>query len=229
MKTQFVPLNDASHKNLAIGDKVDYSLFESMHILPLQVQEFMSAATSFPIVFTKNAQTGEFLSIAITALKPNTNMLLKNGHWQSRYLPIQVQLYPFGMSYVDNDKVILGIDINNSSVAEHEAHRLFDDSGKQTTYLSKKLELASLQASYHEMTKYFIKVLLNHGLLQPRTLTVTALDGTKTNIDGIYTIDEGKLQQLDDTTLLDFAKRGFYSAIYAHLCSLSLIDLVMEK
>jgi len=65
--------------------------------------------------------------------------------------------------------------------------------------------------------------------LQPRTLTVTTLDGTKTNIDGIYTIDEGKLQQLDDTTLLDFAKRGFYSAIYAHLCSLNLIDLVMEK
>jgi len=213
MKTQFVPLNDASHKNLAIGDKVDYSLFETMHMLPLQVQEFMSAATSFPIVFTKNAQTGEFLSIAITALKPNTNMLL----------------YPFGMSYVDNDKVILGIDINNSSVAEHEAHRLFDESGKQTTYLSKKLELASLQASYHEMTKYFIKVLLNHGLLQPRTLTVTSLDGTKTNIDGIYTIDEGKLQELDDTILLDFAKRGLYSAIYAHLCSLSLIDLVMEK
>lgn len=229
MKTQFVPLNDASHKNLAIGDKVDYSLFETMHMLPLQVQEFMSAATSFPIVFTKNAQTGEFLSIAITALKPNSNKLLKNGQWQCRYLPIQVQLYPFGMSYIDNDKVILGIDVNNSSVAEHEAHRLFDDSGNQTVYLSKKLELASLQASYHEMTKYFIKVLLNHGLLQPRTLTVTTLDGTKTNIDGIYTIDEGKLQQLDDTTLLDFAKRGFYSAIYAHLCSLNLIDLVMEK
>lgn len=229
MKTQFVPLNDASHKNLAIEDKVDYSLFETMHMLPLQVQEFMSAATSFPIVFTKNAQTGEFLSIALTALKPNTNKLLKNGQWQSRYLPIQVQLYPFGMSQVDEEKIILGIDINNSSVAENGTHRLFTETGEKTNYLSKKLKLASLQASYQDMTKYFIKVLLEHGLLQPRILTVTALDGTKTNIDGIYTIDESTLQQLDDATLLNFAKRGFYSAIYAHLCSLSLIDLVMDR
>ncbi|MFB2660643.1 SapC family protein [Shewanella mangrovisoli] len=229
MKTQFVPLNDSSHKNLAIGDKVDYSYFETMHMLPLQVQEFMSAATSFPIVFTKNNQTGEFVSIAITALKPNTNKLLKNGLWQSRYLPIQVQLYPLGMTHVDEEKIILGIDINNSSVAENETHRLFTETGEKTDYLSKKLELAGLQASYQDMTKYFIKVLLEHELLQPRTLTVTALDGTKTNIDGIYTIDEPKLQQLDDATLLNFAKRGFYSAIYAHLCSLSLIDLVMDR
>ncbi|ESE40752.1 SapC family protein [Shewanella decolorationis] len=229
MKTQFVPLNDSSHKNLAIGDKVDYSYFETVHMLPLQVQEFMSAATSFPIVFTKNNQTGEFVSIAITALKPNTNKLLKNGQWQSRYLPIQVQLYPFGMSQVDEEKIILGIDINNSSVAENETHRLFTEAGEKTDYLSKKLELAGLQANYQDMTKYFIKVLLEHELLQPRTLTVTALDGTKTNIDGIYTIDEPKLQQLDDATLLNFAKRGFYSAIYAHLCSLSLIDLVMDR
>lgn len=229
MKTQFVPLNNSSHKNLAIGDKVDYSYFETVHMLPLQVQEFMSAATSFPIVFTKNNQTGEFVSIAITALKPNTNKLLKNGQWQSRYLPIQVQLYPLGMTHVDEEKIILGIDINNSSVAENETHRLFTEAGEKTDYLSKKLELAGLQASYQDMTKYFINVLLEHELLQPRTLTVTALDGTKTNIDGIYTIDEPKLQQLDDATLLNFAKRGFYSAIYAHLCSLSLIDLVMDR
>lgn len=65
--------------------------------------------------------------------------------------------------------------------------------------------------------------------MQPKALTITGLDGAKTNIDGIYTVDEQKLQQLDDVILLDFAKRGFYSVIYAHLCSLSLIDIVMDK
>lgn len=229
MKTQFVPLNDAVHKNLAVNDVIDYSCFESAHMLPLQVQEFMSAATSFPIIFTKNAQTGEFISVAITALKPNSNKLLKNGQWLSRYLPIQVQLYPFGMSDASEGKIILGIDMNNSAVTENGSNRLFNDAGDKTTYLSKRLELAALQADYRAMTKYFIDLLLKHNLLQPKALTITGLDGAKTNIDGIYTVDEQKLQQLDDVILLDFAKRGFYSVIYAHLCSLSLIDIVMDK
>lgn len=229
MTTQFVPLNDAAHKNLTVNDVIDYSCFESAHMLPLQVQEFMSAATSFPIVFTKNTQTGEFISVAITALKPNTNKLLKNGQWLSRYLPIQVQLYPFGMSDASEGKIILGIDINNSAVTENGSNRLFNDAGDKTIYLSKRLELAALQANYRDMTKYFISLLLKYSLLQSRILTVTGPDGTKTNIDGIYAIDEQKLQQLDDVTLLDFAKRGFYSVIYAHLCSLSLIDIVMDK
>ena len=37
------------------------------------------------------------------------------------------------------------------------------------------------------------------------------------------------MHELEEVVMLDFAKRGFYSVIYAHLCSLSLIDLVMEK
>ena len=79
------------------------------------------------------------------------------------------------------------------------------------------------------MTRNFISILIQHDLLQPRTLTVNAQDGTKTNINGIYTVDEQKMHELEEVVMLDFAKRGFYSVIYAHLCSLSLIDLVMEK
>ncbi|QYJ78063.1 SapC family protein [Shewanella acanthi] len=228
MKTQFVPLNDAAHKNLTVNDKVDYSYFETVHMLPLFVQEFVTAATSFPIIFTKNAQTGEFIAVALTALKPNTNKLLKEGKWQSRYLPMQVQLYPFGMSNVSEDRIILGIDINNAAVNEDGPNRLFNEDGDKTDYLNKRLELASAQAKYRDVSHFFIKTLVEKELLQPRTLTVTALNGAKTNIDGIYTVDEQKLAQLDEATMLDFAKRGFYGPIYAHLCSLSMMDVVID-
>ncbi|VEF25046.1 SapC [Shewanella baltica] len=228
MTTHYVPLNNSIHIYLKVNNIVDYKVFENMHMLPLQVQEFMSAATSFPIIFTKNAQTGEFLPVAITSLKENSNKLMINGRWISRYLPIQVQLYPFGASYTDN-KIIIGIDLNNSSVSEIGDNSLFTTDGDNTAYLNTQLELASLQANYQEMTRNFISILIQHDLLQPRTLTVNAQDGTKTNINGIYTVDEQKMHELEEVVMLDFAKRGFYSVIYAHLCSLSLIDLVMEK
>lgn len=228
MTTHYVPLNDSIHRHLKVKNIIDYKVFEKMHMLPLQVQEFMSAATSFPIIFTKNSQTGEFLPVAVTSLKENSNKLMINGRWIARYLPIQVQLYPFGASYIDN-KIIIGIDLNNSSVCENGENSLFTADGDNTAYLNTQLELASLQADYQEMTKHFIKTLIQHELLQPRTLTVNALDGTKTNINGIYTVDEQKIHELDESVMLDFAKCGFYSVIYAHLCSLSLIDLVMDK
>lgn len=60
------------------------------------------------------------------------------------------------MSDTSEGKIILGIDINNSAVTENGSNRLFNDAGDKTTYLSKRLELAALQADYRVMTKYFI-------------------------------------------------------------------------
>lgn len=229
MKTQFVPLNELTHQHLKINNKVDYRFFEQIHMLPLLVPEFMSAANSFPIIFTKNAETGEFLSVAVTSLRPQANQLLNQGVWRSRYLPLQVQLYPLGMTKISDDRLIVGIDLNNTSVSETGDNPLFTADGHKSEYLNHKLKLVSLQADYQEQTRHFIKALLQADLLQARVLTVTSSQGVKTNIDGIYTVDEQKLSQLSDEAMLALAKRGFYAPIYAHLCSLNLFDLVMDN
>ncbi|QSX38097.1 SapC family protein [Shewanella sedimentimangrovi] len=230
MTAQYVPLNNGVHKNLKVKAGIDFSDYEKMHMLPLVVQEFMPAATSFPIIFAKNAQSGEFLPVAISSLKPETNRFIKDGKWTRRYLPMQMRVAPFTAGPDEQKQnVMIGIDVNSQFVNEAEGEALFSEDGEQTEFLKSRVQFIGQLIEFRESTKQFIKNLTDHDLLQPKTLTVTDKEGKKNNFDGIYVVDEQKLADLSDEVKLDFVKKGVFAAVYAHLCSLNQIDLVMGE
>lgn len=228
MTAQYVPLNNSVHKNIKVKQALELKEFEKHHMLPLVVQEFMPAATSFPIIFAKNTESGEFQPVAITSLQPENNQFIKDGKWTQRYVPMQLRVAPFIAGPDEtNEKLMIGINQNSELLSEEEGVALFDEQGEQTEFLKDRVKFIGQLFDFRELTKQFVKTLADHDLLHPKTLTVNGKDGAKANYDGIYMVDEQKLHQLSDEAKLELFNKGALSAIYAHLASLNQIDLVM--
>ncbi|MCL1051249.1 SapC family protein [Shewanella abyssi] len=228
MEAKYVALNNNEHKDVRIKDVQNFEEFSKEHMAPLMVQEFMPAAASFPIIFTKDPNSNVFKAVALFALKPETNQFVKQGKWTARYVPMVLRGQPFIARENEQQSVMIGFNSNSALVNTTEGHRLFDDNGEQTDYLKQQVSFMGKLAECHHITAHFIKQLTDNELLQQKVLTIKGTDGKDHKIQGIYTVDEERLKNLADDKLLMFAKQGVFGPIYAHLSSLGQVDLLMK-
>jgi hypothetical protein len=230
--TNISPLNSTKHLNTSIKESRDYSRFASQSLIPIVVQEFSVLATEFPIVFVKNAETGQFTPIAMMGIKNNFNLYCQTENWESSVTPIGFSKAPLSLMQTsqNSDEVMVFIDEDSELVSSAEGEKLFDKSGEQTEYLKKRssdlLDLASFTQQTAGITKYFADL----SLLTPKQLTVTLNSDTpQVNIDGVYIIDEKVLNELKDEEFLTIKNKGLLPLIYAHLTSLHQIARLITK
>lgn len=226
------PLNSTKHLNTAIKESSDYSRFAEQSLIPVVVQEFSVLATEFPIVFVKNAETGQFTPIAMMGIKNNVNLYCQTKNWQSSVTPLGFSKAPLSLMKTseNSDEVMVFIDEDSDLVSSAEGEKLFDKSGEQTEYLKKRsnalLDLASFTQQTAGITQYFADL----NLLTPKQLTVKlSSDSPQVNIDGVYIIDEKALKELKDEEFLSLKSKGLLPLIYAHLTSLHQIARLITK
>lgn len=230
--TNISPLNSTKHLDICIKESKDYSRFSAQSLIPVVVQEFAVLATEFPIVFVKNAETGQFTPIAMMGIKNNFNLYCQTENWQSSVTPIGFSKAPLSLMQTseNSDEVMVFIDEDSELVSSAEGEKLFDKSGEQTEYLKKRssalLDLASFTQQTASITKYFADL----SLLTPKQLTVKLNhDSPNVNIDGVYIIDEKVLGELKDDDFLGLKSKGLLPLIYAHLTSLHQIARLISK
>ncbi|MCF1428059.1 MAG: SapC family protein [Shewanella sp.] len=222
--TQPITLLDSNkHGDLKI-DKVDFGHLADQHIVPVTLHEIGRAAIDYPVVFVKNSETGEFQSVAMLGLKPGQNLMVKGGQWQSLYQPHVVRDYPLGvvLDPDDKDKVWIGIREASSAVGTEEGEALFNGT-EETDYLAARKKALIEHFQQDQASRTLVKVLADLDLFLPQTLTVE-IKGEKRNINGIYLINEAKLNDLSDEQFSDLRKRGLLAPIFSHLTSLGQIN-----
>ena len=221
MSVKVSPLNYADHGHLKIKAINNYEHVNAQQVLPVVVHEFSAAAAEMPVVFVKNAETGEFQSVAILGFKPGENLFYNENKWQGTYIPAYATHHPFALIPSENDENQLRVAFSESSllVSEKEGNALFDDKGNETEYMeNRKKALGNYYENTH-VTKVFTKVLTDMALLVEQSLSLE-LNGEKMNISGVYLINETKLNELSDVNFLELRKKGFLSPIYSHMGSL---------
>ncbi|NVJ98008.1 MAG: SapC family protein [Alphaproteobacteria bacterium] len=204
---------------------VDFSRLEKDHILPIVAHEFISVANDAPVIFIKHEETGRFVPAALLGLKPGENLIVsKDGTWTAQYVPGIVATYPFRLMSSEHDQtqLIMAIDEDADCLSRDEGIPLFDENGKETEFMQNREVAVQTYFEHNQVTDGFIRILTELELLNERTLTVEA-GGDKINLNGIYAIDEVKLNTLPDDKFSDLRQRGFLPAIYAHLISLNQI------
>ncbi len=219
MAEQLQPLNIEKHANTKIQNGFNVEFMATQHIVPVVAHEFGRVANEYPMAFVKNNEADTFQAVAIMGLEPQTNLFVEDGQWQGGYVPMSASRYPLGLvRHPENeDQFAIVIDEASKLVGEAEGNALFED-GKETEYLTRRKNALMAYMEFAQVSQQFTQFLADKELLIAQTLTVE-IKGEKKDINGIYLIDEKKLNELSDEDFLDLRKRGFLGPIYSFLTS----------
>jgi hypothetical protein len=192
--------------------------------VPVVIAEFPLLVTHYPILFSKDTDTGAFFCGAMLGIDEGENLFLKDGKGHEGYRPLNLQRAPF---FVAGDE--LAIDLDHARIVAHEGQALFNDQGEPTRYLeSIKAAFQQLKPGI-EMTKRFIATLLNLNLLEPVDIVLGFDDGSKRNLADLYTVNQEVLRQLPDAAVLELFRRGYLQLIYLLIASLKQIPVLAKK
>jgi len=226
-----VPLQNDKHAKLKITESSDYTRYKDLHLIPILAQDFFTLCAEFSLVFVKDSRGEQFVPVAIMGLREGHNLFCQTQEWKSRVIPIRFNNAPFSMVRVDStgDQLAVLIDEESSMLSETEGESLFKEDGEKTAYLEQRIEDVMTTAEQTVQTEAICKLFKEKDLLATKQLQLQhRQDSPRYNIDGIYTIDEKRLNALSEDDFLDLRKQGMIPLIYAHLSSLQQLRRVSE-
>jgi hypothetical protein len=231
-----VLLDNVSHKGLriitrrsaAMGDNVSHAL-----TFPAEFRELQS---TYPIVFHRDADGGQYHPIALLGLEPGENLFLTAAGWDAAYIPVSIERLPFLIGTQGRaapgaePELVVHVDLDSPRVSQTEGEALFLEHGGPSPYLERASSLLSQLHLGLRETPAFAAALQQHELLESFVLDVALAGGAQARLSGFHTIDEDRLRALDAPALGALHAQGFLEPIYMVLASTAhLRDLVDRR
>ncbi len=220
--TQIVLIDSQAHRTLRVQTEVSARYGDNQRFVPVAVNEFSLLVVHYPILLSKDAETGAFYCGAMLGFDEGENLFLEEG--RSVYRPLNLQRGPFYTAGSD-----VAIDLDHPRVSAPAGEPLFTESGKPTSYLESIIDLMGNLRPGLERTKVFIDTLLQLRLIAPLEIDAQFDDGTSRDVMGLYTIDQEALRGLPDAAALELFRRGYLQLIYLMLASLKQVPVLAQK
>lgn len=227
----FQPLHKDTHAKTKIKPITNVADLKEQHALGVVVQEFALAGAHYPIAFVKEQDKDVYFPVAMLGLEANKNLFVgEDGKWLGMYMPARYTHKPLTVVPNKDDANLFGIAINVDAeeVNEEEGEALFTESGEESEYLEKRKKALMAYVENEQITKAFLDTIAGMGLLHPQSINVRVKD-KEYNLNGIYLVDEKKLNELSDEDFLTLRKRGFLGPIFAHLGSMHKVTNLIQK
>lgn len=228
-------LNGNSHKNIRVKNQLmgDVLALRNSSVI---MQEFQQLVVNYPILFTKNPETGGFVSVAVFGFDEGENLFVNDGEWDALYIPLNVNRHPFmvgtqskpGEAAGESEHVVF-INEADPRVQTQEGEALFNERGFPTPYLEKMTSvLKTLQEGFAD-TQLFINKLLALDLIAPTTLKIEFTNQEQRHIQGYYSIDDAKLKSLSGEVIAELHELGYLQPIYTMLASFGHVYTLIDK
>lgn len=225
MTAKIVALNNEAHKDIKIKVSQSFDQAKEQHLSLLVVHEFAKAAIDYPVVFVKDPESGQFRSVAMLGLAPNENLFYSRSKWKGTYIPANLRAYPFILGGdEDSEQLTLCVDESSKLVNKKDGESLFKEDGSETDFLNNRKAFLSQLIEQNRVTQQFIKFMTDNELLVPQSLSLKLEDGSGHDLNGLYVINEKKLNELSDEVYLEIRKRGYMGPIYAQLTSMNQLQ-----
>ncbi|PCI79704.1 MAG: multidrug transporter [SAR86 cluster bacterium] len=226
-----VALQNDKHAKLKITESGDYARYKDQHLIPIIAPDFFTLCAEFPVVFVKDSTGDQFVPVAIMGLREGQNLYCQTEEWKAQVVPIRFSNAPFSIVRIDaeSDQLAVLVDEESSMLSETKGTPLFKEDGERSEYLEKKMEYLVNTAQQTVQTENICKLLKEKDLLTTQQLQLQhRQDSQRYDINGVYTVDEKKLNALSDEEFLDLRKQGIIPLIYAHLSSLQQLRRISE-
>lgn len=217
-----VPLNRERHQKLKIRIVPDHFAFAAKtNSVLLAGSEFAEACRDYPIVFV-GSEDGPFTAAALVGLGDQENLFVDAaGAWAAgTYIPAFIRRYPFVLAGAETaETLMVCIDEAYQGLGEAEGEALFNAEGHESEYLKGVIDFLRLFHGEMKRTAAMGAKLAELGVLVPKVVTVER-QGSKQTLEGLWVVDEAKLNALDDAKMLELVRTGYLGWVYAHLLSL---------
>lgn len=230
-------LNNLDHKDLRVITTRSAEYGDNLWYTPTFPHEFRNLQRHYPIVFTKNSETGQFQAVALLGFELGENLFLNQDGWEAGYIPLSIMRQPFLIGYQDTTEggvpkteLVISVNMDSPRVSTTEGDRVFLEHGGNTDYLERVNSILNLVHQGLERNQPFIDMMLGMELLESFVLDVELNDGSEHRMSGFYTINEDSLAGLTGDDLVILNNNGYLEAVYMVMASQSNIpDLVDRK
>jgi hypothetical protein len=227
MAVNYIPLDKSKHKDLKISAHKDFTFAKDSHLAAATIREFAHLASTMPLVFIQDPQSGNHHIVVMLGTEQNKNFYVVDGAWQGPHVPMNIQRYPFDVR-PDGEKLGVFFDENSSLVNAEDGQAVFTEEGEPSEFLNTRQQFLSDLANSELLTQQFVKKIVDLGLLEAIEIGLEYTNGQKRNVTGMMSIDEKKLRELDQEVVMELHKNGFMGAIYATMISLGQLNRLVE-
>lgn len=210
--SKIVLLNSEEHKHLKIRTEASAELGDGQRFVPVVLNEFQFLVAHYPLLFSKDSNTGAFYCGAVLGFDEGENLFLEEDVWR----PLNLRRMPF---YTAGDEV--AIDLSSPRVGE-KGEALFTAAGEPSQFLIATVGALREVRQGGETMQDFITTLLKLNLIEPLDVTLDFDDG-KRSLQGLYTINRDVLAALEDAQIVDLFRRGYLQHIHFMIASLRQI------
>jgi len=230
--SKVVGVNPAQHGGLRLDRAAGYGFAAKATSIPLGLGEFGLVARHYPIVFAAGPVPA---AVALVGLNERGNLFVDEaGAWRAdAYVPAYLRAWPF--IFVEDparNTTFVGMEEGAACLATGQGAALFED-GKPSLVLSEAVQFCATFRDNLTAAAAMARALDEAGLLQEEEATVTFSAGGSSRVRGFKAIRPDRLDQVSDEMFLDWRRRGWLGAIYAHLYSAAnwarLIDLAAVR
>ena len=199
------------------------------HMIPAVLDEFAAACRHLPIVFLPDneAPTPVFL----VGIRSGQSLFVdESGAWKGRYVPAFLRRYPFILGEIAQSEPVLCVDEASALLSDTDGEALFDQ-GVETGFLKQIMTLVSGYMEASRRTEAAVKMLREADLFTTVSLEFQNGSGGTNSIQGLWAVDDAKLQSLSEARLLALHSQRLLGPIYAHLLSLGAVEALgdLEK
>jgi len=230
--SQYEILDRTKHRQLRIRTGYGAALGDAVMSVMTYPMEFRDIQGCYPILFTKDPNTGGFVAAAMLGLEAGQNLFLQDTHWDATYVPVMVQRQPFliATSKEGGGKPpVVSLDLDHPRVGRDEGEALFDSQGEPSEFLKQKIGLLDQLHRGLQHGSGFIEALLKHQLLVQVVLDLAFADGGKKTLQGYYCIAEERLYQLKGDVLESLNEAGYLQPVFMAVASLSRVRDLIER
>lgn len=194
------------------GLRLDLANAGQRHFVQVVAEEFPAAATEYPILFTKNPETGAFYAGAVFGLEAGTNLFANEGALPG-YRPADLVRQGF---FLHDGRIAVAAD---DPVFVPHGKPIFDEQGSATPALQQVQHAMHVLDRGLPETDRLLARFVEHRLIEPIDITLDFDDGSRLQLDGLYSVSLDALHNLPDDTALKLFRHGDLQIAYIQAAS----------
>ena len=212
-----VPLTPDSHGTFRLNRGSGFGYCAGAAVMPIGIDEFESAARSYPILFTDESPP---VPVVLLGFRDGWNLFINEfGAWApGAYVPSVARAFPFAMIEGDGGSRGLGIEADAACISPTTGDPLFENSEPASLVSDATAFCEACEANLKESIA-FGAALERTGVLQPQAANIEVQGGGSVGINGFRTVDRNLLAEMPDDVLLGLRSHNWLLPLYAQLIS----------